>query len=283
MAVAQLAPPKNAIDSAQDTINGRLYRQANLVQTYVATKLHPTECTAFVRYRDHIQSRRVLDLGCGAGRLATYLRPLTNQYVGLDVSAYMVAHCRRAFPEFEFVQGDMRFLTAFEPQSFDTVFAVANLFDAVTHQERRQVLAEARRVLSPDGLLIFSAHNRNFIHAGRGPQLQFHRNPITQVRVFMDYLQASRNHRRIKSLHRFEPDYALLNDSGNNYFTLHYYVSREVQARQLAAAGFELLECLDENGRTLAPGDGDQFCASLMYVARRTNLSDLNPPNSTSC
>jgi SAM-dependent methyltransferase len=274
MAVAQLSAPAAAQNSAQETINGRLYRSSNLVQTYAATKLHPAESTALVRYRDHVLERPVLDLGCGAGRLATYLRPLTEQYVGFDVSAYMVDYCRRAYPDFTFVQGDMRSLAPFAVQSFDTVFAVANLFDAVSHEERRQVLAEVRRILAPDGLLIFSAHNRNYINAGCGPRLEFHRNPMTQARVFVDYLQASRNHRRIKPLHRFEPEYALLNDSGNNYFTLHYYVTREVQGRQLAAAGFELLECLDDAGLTLKPGDSDAACSSLFYIARRTHQTD---------
>ncbi len=269
MAVAELSAPEVAVDTAQDSINGRLYRHSNLVQTYVVTKLHPTESTAMVRYRDDIQSRRVLDLGCGAGRLASYLRPLTSQYMGLDVSEYMVAYCRRFFPELEFVQGDMRSLQPFGDGSFDTVFAVANLFDAVSHPERLQVLAELRRVLVPDGLLIFSSHNRNYALAGTGPRLRIHRNPITQLRVFMDYVQASANHRRIKPLHRFEPDYALLNDSGNNYFTLHYYVSREVQARQLATAGFELLECLGESGHALHDGDADDSCPSILYIARR--------------
>lgn len=270
--MAQLSAIAPQINSAQEAINGRLYRRANLVQTYVATKLHPPECTALVRYRENIQERPVLDLGCGAGRLASYLQPLTSQYVGFDVSAYMLAHCRRAFPQFQFVEGDMRSLAPFESQSFDTVFAVANLFDAVSHEERRQVLAEVRRVLTPDGLLIFSAHNRNYIHAGSGPRLRWHRNPVTQIHSLFEYWQASRNHRRIKRFHRFEPDYALLNDSGNNYFTLHYYVSRDVQQKQLAAAGFELLECLNETGQTLSPTDSDCHCTSLFYIARRTNL-----------
>lgn len=269
MAVAELSAPQGHADTAQEAINGRLYRNTNLVQTYVVTKLHPTESTALVRYRDHIESCRVLDLGCGAGRLASYLRPLTSHYVGLDVSEYMVGHCRRNFPELEFVQGDMRSLTQFDDGSFDSVFAVANLFDAVSHPERLEVFAEVRRVLAPGGVLIFTAHNRNYSQAGTGPRLQFHRNPLTQLRVLVDYFQASRNHRRIKPLHRFEPDYALLNDSGNNYFTLHYYVTREVQARQIEQAGFEFLECLGWSGHTLREGDPDENCPSILYVARR--------------
>lgn len=256
-------------ETAQEAINGRLYREADLVQYYAPAKLHPSESTALVRYRDDIHGQRVLDLGCGAGRLTTYLRPLVERYVGLDVSAHMVEHCQKAFPGLEFVQGDMRSLAPFDDGAFDTVFAVANLFDAVSHVERLQVLAEVRRVLAPGGLLIFSTHNRNYQHAGAGPTLKLHRNPITQIHVLFEYLQARANHRRIKPFHRFETEYALLNDSGNNYHTLHYYIGRDVQTRQLANAGFEPLECLGDWGETLGTKSRDIVYPSLLYVARR--------------
>jgi SAM-dependent methyltransferase len=256
--------------AAQEAINGRLYRNTDLVRVYAQTKLLPAEAAALVRYRDDIQGRRVLDLGCGAGRLAIYLRPHTEGYVGADVSSHMVAHCHRVFEEFPFVQADMRSLTPFDSGSFHVVFAVSNLLDAVSHEDRLQVLAEARRVLSPRGLLIFSSHNRDYLHAGAAPRWRFHRNPITQLRLFFDDLQARANHRRIKPFHRLEPEYALLNDSGNNYRSLHYYISRDVQAEQLANAGFELLECLDELGRTLDPTEQDRADQSILYVARRS-------------
>lgn len=256
-------------ETAQDVINGQLYREVDLVQTYAPVKLHPSEATALVRYRDDIHGQRVLDLGCGAGRLTTYLRPLVKQYVGLDVSAHMVKHCQKTFPGLDFIEGDMRSLSPFDDGTFDTVFAVANLFDAVSHPERLQVLNEVRRVLVPGGLLVFSTHNRNFIHAGTGPQLKFHRNPITQLRELVDYVQASLNHRRIKPFHRCEPDYALFNDSGNNYHTLHYYIARDAQLQQLTHAGYEPIECLGDWGETLGSHSRDEVYSSLLYIARR--------------
>ncbi len=256
-------------ETAQEIINGNLYREVDLVQTYAPTRLHPSESTALVRYRDDIHGRRVLDLGCGAGRLATYLRPLVEKYVGLDVSAHMVKYCEDHFPGLEFIEGDMRSLTPFDDGAFDSVFAVANLFDAVSHEERLQVLAEVRRVLAPGGLLVFSAHNRNYSQAGTGPKLKLTRNPISQLRILIDYWEASANHRRIKPFHRNETDYALLNDSGNNYHTLHYYINRDVQTRQLESAGFEPIECLGDWGDTLGANSRDEAYSSIMYVARR--------------
>ena len=253
-----------------------LYRRKNLVATYSAAKLLPPESSAFIRYRDDFVNRRVLDLGCGAGRLAIYLRPVVARYEGFDISPSMVEHCRRDFPGDHFVEGDVRDLSAFGNASFDSILAVSNLFDAVLHSERLQVLAEVRRILVPNGLLFFSAHNRNFVDAGQGPRLERHRNPVTQLRVLIDYWNASAHHRRLKPQQRWEDDFALLNDSGNNYASFHYYISRNAQLHQLTAAGFQPLECFDTRGRTLSATSDDADFPSLHYVARSITTRDTS-------
>ena len=245
-----------------------LYRRTNLVATYAPTKLLPPESTTFIRYRDDFVGRRILDLGSGAGRLAVYLCPVVAQYTGLEISSSMIEHCQRRFFDGQFIEGDIRNLTAFSDASFDSILAVSNLFDAVAHDERLQVLAEVRRVLVPNGLLYFSAHNRNFAEAGQGPQLERCRNPVTQLRVLLDYWKASANHRRLKPQQKWEDDFALLNDSGNNFAAFHYYISRKAQLEQLIAAGFQPQECLDVHGRTLPDSADDSGNSSIHYIAR---------------
>lgn len=258
-------------ETAQDRVNGSLYRHANLVQGYSKIKLFPSEAAALIRYREAFLNQRVLDMGCGAGRLAAYLRPLTDQYVGIDISPRMVEHCRRVYPELAFHQADMRSLDPLEDASFDAILAISNLFDAVPHDDRLRVFSEVHRVLDIPGLLVFSSHNRNYVHAGAGPTLEFSRNPLTQLRYVVDYLQAQRNHRRYQSLQSFQPEYSLINDSGNEFRNLHYYIDRNVQARQLEDSGFQLLDCLDPQGMRLGPSDDDRECPSILYIARRAS------------
>jgi SAM-dependent methyltransferase len=254
--------------SKQDEVNLRLYRRADVVQSYTRVTLHPPEATILIRYRDDFQRRRVLDLGCGAGRLATYLRPLTDQYAGVDFSPHMVAHCQQAFPGLSSSRGDMRDLKPIGNGAFDAVIAINNVVDAVSHEDRLRVFAEIRRVLAPGGLLVFSAHNRNCPEGIGAPQLELTFNLCTQVRHSFEYLRSLANHLRIKPKQRFEPDYALLNDCAHYHSVLHYYIDRHVQAKQLAHAGFELLESVDQFGRTFAPDDDDSACPSVYYVAR---------------
>jgi SAM-dependent methyltransferase len=264
----------NTLDSttSQNDLVEYIYRRTNLVATYAKAKLLPPEAITFIRYRDDIVDRRVFDAGCGAGRLAIYLQPLVAKYTGFDISPYMIDYCRQEYRG-DFVEGDMRDLSAFQDQSYDTILAVSNLFDAVSHHDRLQVLAEVRRVLRPGGLLFFSAHNRNYAEAGQGPKLEWQRNPVKQMRLFLDYGKARSNHLRLKVFQRMEEDYALFNDSGNNYASLHYYVKRDVQLRQLKAAGFQPLECLDSLGRLLVEGADDRDFPSIHYVARRDDIA----------
>lgn len=252
----------------QDQYVDQVYRQTNLVATYATSKLLPAESASFIHCRDDLIGRRVLDLGCGAGRLAVYLQPLVSRYTGFDISPYMIEHCRRQFAA-EFFEGDIRDLSRFEEGTFDTVLGVSNLFDAVSHDDRLRVFGEVRRVLVPEGLLIFSAHNRNFVGINEVPTLAWHRNPLKQLRQLLDYREANRNRRRFKTAERIEADYALLNDSGNNFASLHYYVERAVQMRQLADFGFRLLHCFDSRGHALREVDDDSDCSSIHYVARR--------------
>lgn len=98
---------------------------------------------------------RVLDAGCGMGRLYTQLMGKNVQYLGIDISEQQVRFAKQEHPDGIFVQGSMTDLKAGKA-SQDVVFMVASLHHLLTPAERLAALEEAYRVLVPGGKLFIT-------------------------------------------------------------------------------------------------------------------------------
>lgn len=106
------------------------------------------------------QGRRILDVGCGDGVLATTLAAAGAQVTGLDASADMLATARRRADAsgvaLELVEGEAEHLS-FADGSFDVVLSVATLcFSADPDRPVR----EMARVLRPGGRLVLGELGR---------------------------------------------------------------------------------------------------------------------------
>jgi len=101
---------------------------------------------------------RVLDIGCGNGRLLDLFAGKKINYTGLDNSAELVKEARRKYPAAGFVVGEALCLP-FEKESFDAVFSVAVLHHIPSGDYRRKFMEEIRRVLVPGGLAVVTVWN----------------------------------------------------------------------------------------------------------------------------
>jgi ubiquinone/menaquinone biosynthesis C-methylase UbiE len=99
----------------------------------------------------HLDTRRILEVGCGTGYwLAGLGGPPTRSLYGLDLSSGMLAQARGRAPALRLVRGRAGQLP-FPPASFDLVYCV----NAIHHFERPgPFVAEARRLLRPGGALV---------------------------------------------------------------------------------------------------------------------------------
>ena len=249
--------------------SSEVWAERNFVGDYASRGLRPPEATLLLRYADSLAGR-VLELGCGAGRITGYLGARGGDVLGVDISPTMVEYCRRRYPKLAFQLGDLADLSAFPAGSRDVVIAEFNVLGVLDDSERKRVLGELHRVLTAGGLLIFSAHNIAFIPNVPKPVELVTRswNPARVLWNLARLPLRERNHRRIGKLERREGDYALINDQAHDYRLLHYYIGRDAQRRQLEAAGFELLECLDGDGGDVPEGDSAAAYPELHYAAR---------------
>jgi tRNA (uracil-5-)-methyltransferase TRM9 len=104
------------------------------------------------------QGDKVLDLGCGNGRLSETLKPYRVDYVGLDNNSVLIDRARARFPEADFLVGDMVSLDL-PDRCFDKVFAIAVFHHIPGRALRHKSLSEIHRVLKDDGVLILTVWN----------------------------------------------------------------------------------------------------------------------------
>lgn len=96
------------------------------------------------------RSKRILDLGCGSGRVAARLADAGHRLTGLDADGVLLSALTASHPEVRAVQADAR---AFElGASFDLVLAPMQLIQLfLSEEDRRGCLECARRHLAPGG------------------------------------------------------------------------------------------------------------------------------------
>jgi SAM-dependent methyltransferase len=254
-------------------LNADVWARGEFVEDYTGTELKPVEGLILDRYGE-LLSGSVLEIGCGGGRFTGHLLALAEHVTAVDIAPAMIEHCRRAYPDASYAVVDLRDLSSFATASFGAVFAMQNVLDSLGHEQRQAVLAEIARLLTPAGAFVFSTHNLAFapsippptsLHAGEHLRA---RAPMALVQEIVAVPRRLRNHRRLAPLQSRATDHAVLIDEAHDYSLLHYYVDRDAQQRALAAVGFELLECLDLGGRTVAAGETAPASSELHYVAR---------------
>jgi SAM-dependent methyltransferase len=258
-----------------DEINQRTMRES--VQEYTAIVgegLNDQEKACLASVAPKVRNKRILDLGIGAGRTVGPLLELSEDYVGVDYVAEMVARCQQQFPGRRFAQVDARAMSAFADNSFDLAFFSCNGISMVDHAGRIAILNEVRRVLSPDGIFIFSTCNRRswqFRATFRFPDFTPTRHPVKAAVRAARFL-AQTGFRAINRLTHLRhetrcAEYAFINDVCHHYRTMLYFIDPVHQLQQLRAAQFSgEIRLFDLRG---GPGDLDNTDGTLAFVAHK--------------
>ena len=122
--------------------------------------------------QDLVRGKKVLDVACGEGYGSTFMADVAGSVVGVDISHEAVQYASTTYKKsnLTFRQGSATNLD-FIDASFDVVVS----FETIEHLlEQDQMLAEIRRVLRPDGLLVISSPNRPIYSEESGELNEFH-------------------------------------------------------------------------------------------------------------
>lgn len=101
---------------------------------------------------------KILDLGCGNGRLFGALQGKKINYTGVDFSGELIKRAIENFPNGNFQVTDILNLP-FPENYFNKIYCIAVLHHIPSRELRKKVLEEIKRVLKPKGLLILTVWN----------------------------------------------------------------------------------------------------------------------------
>lgn len=175
------------------------------------------------------QPGRLIDLGCGTGRLLIPFARRGWWVLGVDLSAEMLAvaaeKTRQAGTSVHLLRANLTELGCLAPETFDTAVCLFSTLGMVVGADmRRRVVAHAYRLLRPGGTFILHVHNRWF---------NFH-DPAGRRWLLMDLLRqvvgATPGGDRVMPVHQ-----------GIAGLTLHLFTRREA-VRLLREVGFRMVE-----------------------------------------
>jgi len=104
---------------------------------------------------------RVLDIGCGNGRLLNVLKDKVKKenYLGIDLSENLIALAKKNYPAYDFMAADILDLDKMDIGQFDFIFSIAMLH----HLPGRDLQIKSLKILSEKlefgGTMVISVQN----------------------------------------------------------------------------------------------------------------------------
>jgi 2-polyprenyl-3-methyl-5-hydroxy-6-metoxy-1,4-benzoquinol methylase len=126
-----------------------------------------------------VPSGKLLDVGCGAGTFLLEAQKVGYEVYGQEISPYFVSYGRNQ-QNLHIFEGELKTLRL-ASQSFDVITA----FDVIEHHpDPKALLAEAYRLLKPNGIIVLSTHDIGNIYARLYGSRWRYLNPIGHLTYF---------------------------------------------------------------------------------------------------
>lgn len=120
-----------------------VHGEANLIEKLLHSPLNQTHAPP---------PYRVLDAGCGTGRMSIELARRGMAIVGVDLDEVMLAQARAKAPQLDWRQGDLSTISL--DGFFDVIVLAGNVMIFVTPGTEAATVANMARHLKPGGLLV---------------------------------------------------------------------------------------------------------------------------------
>jgi 2-polyprenyl-3-methyl-5-hydroxy-6-metoxy-1,4-benzoquinol methylase len=102
---------------------------------------------------------KILDVGCGNGRLLDILKDKEVEYLGVDKNEKILETARKNYPKNKFKKADILDLGMLKEYNFDYVFSVAVIHHIPGEKLRIQALKQLKNKVSNNGRIVITSWN----------------------------------------------------------------------------------------------------------------------------
>lgn len=147
----------------------KIINQLTTVYDEIADQFSQTRYSArndFEGFKTYLkQTQRILDLGCGNGRLLLFLqnvkiagKQFKFTYQGIDTSKKLIKLAKNKFPQHKFSYGN-QLLIPVEDHKFDIIFNIRSFHHIPSKKLRKEALKEMQRVSQKNGIIVITVWN----------------------------------------------------------------------------------------------------------------------------
>ena len=118
------------------------------------------EMEEFLKYIKKFENPKIIDIGCGSGRLYSFLKNhLENfEYIGIDQSEDLIKTAKNSLPNVKFLNSDLLDIEKLNLGKFDIVISLA-MFHHLDKKDQTKGAGLLSNVLKKDGYLMITVWN----------------------------------------------------------------------------------------------------------------------------
>lgn len=114
------------------------------------------EIEYFLSFLWTLEDKKILDVGCGNGRLLSWVVVPKENYIGIDKSTWLLDEAKILHPWYEFHEFDMQDIwknNLLQKERFDVIFLIASFHHLETLESRKTVLHHIYNLLKKGGCI----------------------------------------------------------------------------------------------------------------------------------
>jgi len=130
-------------------------------------KKHRPEIDSIIAHINTLPQKniRLLELGCGDGRLLTYIEKNCDkkiEYTGVDIAQWLIDIAKKNHKNWTFICSDMMtYIEKQQQEKYDCIVSIAAFQHIPTAQERQYVIKLIYRILQYDGIFAMTNWSRS--------------------------------------------------------------------------------------------------------------------------